>query len=133
MVETRKNIFLLDDDEAAHVYHKISIVEAGIDPSGVKSFFGVDEAIEYLAQIYDNKELEKWPDYIFIDLNMPIKSGYDFIETFEANYLDFPVPNLYLVSSTKNPFDIEKARKMPILKGFESKFLEKEFFESLLN
>ena len=129
----QKNIFLLDDDEASHVYHKISIEEAGIDPAGVKSFYGVDEAIDYLNEIYQSNQLQEWPDYIFIDLNMPIKSGYDFIEVFEAIKVETHNPDLYLVSSTKNPVDIQKVEKMAILKGFESKFLEKEFFEQLIN
>ena len=45
------NIWLIDDDQAAHVYHKIMIRQAGLDLNRVQSFFGVDESIGHLISL----------------------------------------------------------------------------------
>jgi len=126
-----KNILLVDDDEAAHTYHRLMIEMASIDVRSVKSAYNVDEAINYLHTINEKEDIDAWPNYIFIDLNMPNKSGYDFIEEFSQLTWKSPTPQIYFVSSTKNPLDIDKASSIDILKGFETKFLQKEFFESL--
>jgi len=126
-----KNILLVDDDEAAHTYHRVMIKLANIEVNMVKSVYSVDDAISYLQTINIDKTTEEWPDFIFIDLNMPNKSGYDFINEFTQLDWNYPFPQLYFVSSTKNPSDIAKASSIDILKGFETKFLQKEFFESL--
>lgn len=126
-----KNILLVDDDNAAHTYHKVMIEMADIDVNMVKSAYSVDEAIHYLQSINANAVSKEWPDFIFIDLNMPNKSGYDFIKEFTQLTWKNPFPHIYFVSSTKNPSDIAKASNIEILKGFETKFLQKDFFENL--
>lgn len=126
-----KNILLVDDDEAAHTYHRVMIEMANIEVNKVKSAYSVDEAINYLLSINEISEKNTWPNFILIDVNMPIKSGYDFLEEFTQLTWQYPSPQIYFVSSTKNPSDIAKASSIGILKGFETKFLQKEFFESL--
>lgn len=127
------NIILIDDDDAAHTYHKVMIEEAGIDVNRVVSFFGVDDAIRYITLLTEGNNPDLWPDYIFIDINMPIKSGFDFIEEFKALNLENKLPVIYFVSSTKNPYDLQRINEIDLIKGFETKFLEKEFFEELMN
>ena len=124
-------IMLIDDDLAAHVYHKAMIELAGLDKEKVISCYEVDEAIQYLNEAIVNNLEDNWPAYIFVDLNMPIKSGYDFIEEYKSLPRLFPHPHIYFVSSTKNPTDIQKVNKIEMIKGFETKFLEKDFFKTL--
>jgi len=120
------NILLVDDDEAAHFYHREMIREANIKVNSVTSAMTVDEAVSHLNVVI-GKEL--WPDYIFVDLNMPCKSGYDFIAEFKKLEGVVATPQIYFVSSTKNPMDIQKAASIDILSGFETKFLQAEFFK----
>ena len=127
------NIILIDDDDAAHTYHKVMIEEAGIDVNRVVSFFGVDDAMQYISVLAEGNNKDLWPDYIFIDINMPIKSGFDFIEEFKSLKLTTNVPIIYFVSSTKNPYDLQRINEIDLIKGFETKFLEKEFFEGLMS
>jgi len=50
--------------------------------------------------------------------------------------LEFPpekIPPVYLVSTTKNSLDVEKVKNEPLIKGFEIKFLEQDFFQDLLS
>lgn len=127
-----KNIWLIDDDQASHVYHKVMIEDAGLDVTKVTSLYSVDDAIQMLISLNEKVDPDQWPDYIFLDLNMPVKSGYTFIDEFQTIDLNHKLPDIYFVSSTKNPIDIEKVEKLEQVKGFETKFLEKEFFERLI-
>ena len=127
-----KNIWLIDDDQAAHVYHTIMIRNAGLDLSRVHSFYGVDEAMERVMDLNQRCDHDEWPDYIFLDINMPVKTGYDFIDEISAVPLRYPFPEIHFVSSTKNPEDIHKFEQLDQVVGFETKFLEVEFFEDLL-
>lgn len=127
-----KNILLIDDDAAAHTYHTLMIETANINFNMVKSVYSVDDAMVYLKSINQKEQVKVWPNFIFVDLNMPQKTGFDFIEEFDAMKWENNLPRIYFVSSTKNPVDIEKASNIEILSGFETKFLQKEFFENTL-
>ena len=126
-------LFFIDDDDAAHTYHKLMAEEAGYTPDQLISFYNVDSAIEELEGMIISKNYEHWPNYVFIDLNMPIKSGFDFVDEIESILSSEKLPDIFLVSSSKNPKDVERANKYSIIKGFETKFLELDFFISLIN
>ena len=125
------NIMLIDDDEASHILNKVSISDAGVDLNNVNSYYTVDSAILELKSINSNNKKCDWPDFIFLDINMPQKNGYDFIEEFEQINSEFSLPRIYFVSSSINPRDLERAKELKIIHGFKSKFLEKGFIESL--
>jgi len=65
---------------------------------------------------------KKLPDVILLDLNMPVMDGWVFLDDFVK------IPNhdqdhlsLYILSSSINPSDIEKAKTYPIVNNFISK------------
>lgn len=126
------NIMLIDDDEASHLIHSVAIEDAGIDLSNVYKCFNVDQAIRELVTIIDSGTQDKWPSYIFLDINMPRKNGYDFITEFKMLDQKFSTPIIYLVSSSINPKDEERADKLELVHGFKSKFVDKEFIKSLI-
>lgn len=86
-------------------------------------------AIEFLKNLSVNKALRKdhLPSIIFLDINMPILDGFQFIEEFEK--LD-PVLvkaiNIVMLTSSINPSDIERSKKFPSVKGFIHKPLTEE-------
>lgn len=132
-LESRKqiNILLIDDDKAAHILHKIAIEDAGYDMEKVKSFFGVDMAMAYLKTIVQKQDKSAWPEYIFLDINMPMKTGYDFINEFSLLKNKFGIPKIYLVSSSDNPTDIRKANEIELIYSFKTKFMDKEFLSTI--
>jgi len=122
---------LIDDDPATHIYHRLMIEEAGYDLEEVETFTSVDEAISALKNAILTGQVELIPQYIVLDLNMPIKDGWDFLEECEQVLLSDPKPEVYVVSNSEHPSDVQKAEAYQIVKGFRNKFLESDFFTSL--
>ncbi|HEX8461316.1 MAG TPA: response regulator [Segetibacter sp.] len=86
-------------------------------------------AIDYLISIKDSDLV---PTIIFLDINMPVMNGWDFLEEFEKVQSDFPkLPRIYLLSSTVDPEDYKKAKNFPLVHDFISKPLSREALETI--
>lgn len=124
-------LMLIDDDEAAHIYHMAMLEIAGFDLANVHTYYTVDDAIKDLSIINSDYSAAFRPDYIFVDINMPIKSGYEFVDEYLELELDIH-PQIYFVSTSLADHDLLKISRLPIIKGYETKFLDTEFFKNLL-
>lgn len=77
------------------------------------------ESIEYFESLITNEARNLVPDILFIDLNMPIMDGWEFIDRFAKIKNQFNKPiTLYIVSSSINPADIDRAKALPIIKDY---------------
>ncbi|GAA3600582.1 response regulator [Flavivirga amylovorans] len=77
------------------------------------------QSIDYFEALLQNLEDSKIPDIIFIDLNMPIMDGWEFIEQFTKIKNRFnKLITLYIVSSSINPVDIDRAKSLNSIKGY---------------
>lgn len=124
-------LYFIDDDEAPHIYHRLMAMEAGYREEQIERFYEVDKAISKIKSIINAEDRSQWPNFIFVDINMPHKSGYDFVDEIKDIVPADIMPQIYFVSSSKNPNDIEKIKGIKLIKGFETKFLEPEFFLAL--
>ncbi|MCM4151504.1 response regulator [Arenibacter sp. N53] len=73
------------------------------------------EALENLTSMVKNGQ--QLPDVIFLDLNMPIMDGWEFLDEFVKLSLKNK-PRVYIVSSSIDNQDIEKAHTYDIVKDF---------------
>jgi CheY-like chemotaxis protein len=93
-----------------------------------------EEALKYfntLKQTNPNSTLKK-PQMIFLDLNMPVMGGWEFLDCFvTADYSDFNETKVIILSSTIDPEDLEKSKKYPMVMDFLSKPISKEMLEYL--
>ncbi len=83
------------------------------------------EAIEGLKDL--NQKGKRLPDVIFLDINMPIMNGWDFLQDF----LKIPNNNpegvlVYIVSSSIDQQDLEQAKQFDIVHNYILKPLSTE-------
>ena len=86
------------------------------------------EALDNLTSMV--RSGEKLPDVIFLDLNMPIMDGWEFLDEF----VKLPIknkPRVYIVSSSIDNQDIEKAKTYEIVKDFIVKPLSESILTDL--
>jgi CheY-like chemotaxis protein len=77
---------------------------------------------------------EKLPDFIFLDINMPVMNGWDFLEEVSPLFSNFKTQvHLIILSSTVNQADFEKAKAYPIIQEFFTKPITLEMFIELKN
>jgi CheY-like chemotaxis protein len=105
-------IFLADDDEDDILLFKEAVAGTGL---GFKLCIEMDGArlMYALTEIYPLK-----PDFIFLDINMPKKNGFEVLQHIRGSYLsDVPV---FLLSTAENDFYLDTARRLGAT-GFLSK------------
>ncbi len=80
-------------------------------------FHNGQEALNHLTPALNNPDT--LPDVILLDINMPIMDGWQFLEAF-TKYKNEWGKNItiYLVSSSINPEDTERARRISGLSGY---------------
>jgi len=93
-------------------------------------FYDVDSGLEYLKGYSDPQNEKQIPDLVLVDLNIPKKSGWEFIEELKHMQLGNQLPKVYIVSNTQNPEDKQRAAEIDEVIGLKAKFLTKEFFEN---
>lgn len=76
----------------------------------------------------------KSPQLIFLDLNMPVMGGWEFLDHFNtAEYSDFNSIKIIVLSSTIDPEDLERARTYPMVIDFLSKPISIAMLEYVKN
>jgi CheY-like chemotaxis protein len=128
------SIMLVDDDEATNFINELLIKRTNITNELLKARNG-KEAIELIRQ----RCLEQYtreaplPDLIFLDINMPVMDGFDFLKSYQT--LDCPGKEsvvIAVLTTSLNPKDIEKVQAAGI-KDFLNKPLTKDVLSDLWN
>ena len=118
---------LIDDDEDDNYFHEKEIIENNLAKTVIVKD-SVRKALEYLKSKNDPSS-----DLIFLDINMPGMSGWDFLE--EYNKLDKELQNktiIIMLSTSSNPKDIQKAKALASVSDYINKPLKKEMVEAIL-
>ena len=104
------NICIVDDDDI-YQFTTIKIIESLKLAKKIIVFSDGEEAINFMIDnINEENEL---PDVIFLDINMPIMDGFQFMDEYvKIKPKVGKKITIYMVSSSVNPTDIERAKKI---------------------
>lgn len=102
-----KKICVIDDDDTYSFLIKAQIRKKFPEMEWL-NFEDGNDAIAYLT---NNNYLDELPDIILLDINMKLMDGWEFLEEFiELKKLFSKNILIYVVSSSINPHDVEKAK-----------------------
>lgn len=107
VVENKIDLVMLVDDNDTDNFISRRIIEITNFANSVEIKNSGKSALEYLETHKDNPE--NLPDYIFLDINMPIVDGFVFLYEFEKfnSYLRNKC-KVIILSSSDNKRDIDK-------------------------
>ncbi|RTY68201.1 response regulator [Flavobacterium sp. GSP27] len=127
-------ILCVDDDPITLMLCKKVINKSSFSNEIITSQNG-EEALKYFNTIrQNNDDKHHHPQLIFLDLNMPVMGGWEFLDYFNSpEFSDFSAIKVIVLSSTIDPEDLEKAKKYPMVIDFLSKPITLSMLEYLKN
>ena len=127
-----KTIMLIDDNEIDNLINQ-KIVEASNICENIFSHTGGKSAIEFLKNMEKiTSAIEALPEVIFLDIDMPLMDGFQFLDEFEA-LTDSTKTHckIVMLTSSINPQDMNKSQKYPFVKKYINKPLTQDNLRKL--
>ena len=117
-----KLTYLIDDDEI-YIFTAKKLINKTDFSEEVKFFYNGKEALEAIkSKLYNEEEV---PEVILLDLNMPIMDGWQFLDEFIRIKTKKTI-KIYIVSSSVNPVDLERAKTYNMVSNYTVKPISRE-------
>ncbi len=121
------SVLLIDDNPSCN-YIMTEFIKLADDSIDVLSAESVTEALDLL-----DETKHSFPDVIYVDLNMPVQDGFDFIEHFQSKYYNnHQSCKLFMLTSSLRSEDRDKAMGFSCVEGFVSKNDIDDFLQQTL-
>jgi CheY-like chemotaxis protein len=119
---------LIDDEEPVNFLNSMLIRKSGV-VAEVEAFRSAEQALDYI------KKLES-PDsssiLVFLDINMPVINGWDFLKRFEnEGFTESLSATIVMLTSSIDPLDSERAYNSPLVAEYLTKPLNTEKIKEL--
>jgi CheY-like chemotaxis protein len=115
-MEFVKSVLLIDDNPSCN-FIMTEFIKLADHSIVVLCAESVPEALEILS-----KSADVFPEVIYVDINMPVQNGFDFVEQYESAYqMGHPSSKLFMLSSSLREEDKAKALKYKSVCNFVSK------------
>ena len=104
-------VICIIDDDKIYQFAFSRIIKMNVLPNETLIFSDGEEALQFLT---DNiEQTERLPDIIFLDINMPVMDGWQFLDEYVAIKPRIgKIITIYMVSSSVDPVDLERAQKI---------------------
>jgi CheY-like chemotaxis protein len=122
---------MIIDDNTIDLYISSRLIIKNYFGKKVLEYSDAKEALEYLQDHKDN--IAELPQVIFVDIYMPMMSGFEFLEAYDKLPLDLKNNcRTYIVSSTIDNDDILRARRDRNVISLQVKPINKEFLDRII-
>lgn len=130
-MQQNQSICIIDDDEIYKFFVK-KILKIKNLAEDVVTFPDGEEAYNYIKENVENPE--NLPDIIFLDINMPIMDGFQFMEVYTKLKTNINKKiTIYMITSSIDPIDLERSKKFSEISDFVTKPLSAEVLEKIIN
>ncbi|RXR30641.1 response regulator [Flavobacterium piscinae] len=129
-----KTILCVDDDPITLMLCKKVIKKAEFSEDVMFANNGQEayELFQTLVSKKNKSEEFQLPQLIFLDLNMPVMNGWEFLDLFNKTISnEFSQTKVIILSSTIDPADYNKAKQYDVVSHFLSKPITVEMLENL--
>ena len=112
MSDPNQTILLVEDTE-----DDVFLMKRALKVVGIRNPLNVVEdgqqAIDYLDGTgdYADREQYPYPRYVFLDLKLPVKSGFDVL-TWIHSKPGLPKPLIFVLTSSNSPLDMSRVKSM---------------------
>lgn len=124
-------VCLIDDDKIYQFTAKKMLEATGMTKH-IQSFYDGSEALAFFSG-ENSKDESNLPDVIFLDINMPVMNGWEFLDEYEKLCNSFPKNmSLYVVSSSVDEADIRRSRQYGSVTDYIVKPITRMRYQELL-
>ncbi len=123
-----KKIAIVDDDNIFQFTTKVKIEKLNL-AEDISIYNDGEEIFDYLKTC----AVDDLPDVLLLDINMPLVDGWDFLELYETLSDDKKNRiHIFMLSSSINPVDLEKAENHPHIKRYVTKPIKDEILIDII-
>jgi CheY-like chemotaxis protein len=123
-----RKVLLIDDNEIDNFINERMITSSGFSAEvTVKN--SADAALDFLKSLTNKEE---YPEIIFLDLNMPVKDGFDFLIEYETITEEIKTfSKIVVLSSSISPEDINRASTNTHVFKYVNKPLSEKYLDAI--
>lgn len=104
---------VIDDDDVVSFIHRTLLLKTG----AVDWVHVFDNGLPALDYLHENSSDKDCNFFILIDINMPVMNGWEFLSQLNPRLLKRCV-GIYILSSSIDRNDIDRAKEIPVVEGF---------------
>lgn len=126
-------VLSIDDYQVTQLLNKIHLDSENFCTNVIEAYNGL-EAIDFFSKL-DSREIsmDSFPEIIFLDLNMSMMDGWKFFDAFKRDFAHFEKKTkIFILSSSINPADLERAKNESSIVAFLEKPLNAETLKKVI-